>query len=216
MADSLFDNLADRYDAWFDSPDGAPIFAAEVACVRALLEGAPRPWLEVGVGTGRFAEALGIEEGLDPSRAVLEIAARRGVRTRFGHAEEMPYEARSFGGVVMVVTICFVENPQAALGECARVLADGGSLIVGLVPADSSWGKHYARQGEEGHVFYSEATVYTCEQVVDMARQVGFGLDAAMSCIFTPPESPLDSDKPMREGVSESAGFVAMRFMAQQ
>ena len=215
MVDSLFDNLADRYDAWFDSPDGAPIFAAEARCVHALLQGTPRPWLEVGVGTGRFAEALGIEEGLDPSRAVLEIAARRGVRTRFGHAEKMPHEARSFGGVVTVVTICFVDNSRAALGECARVLADGGSLIVGLVPADSSWGKHYARQGEEGHVFYSQATFYTCGQVVEMARQVGLGLDAASSCIFTPPDSPLDSGEPMREGIIESAGFVAMRFMAQ-
>lgn len=216
MADSLFDNLADRYDAWFDSPDGAPIFAAEVRCVRALLEGVPRPWLEVGVGTGRFAEALGIEEGLDPSRVALEIAARRGVRTRSGHAEEMPYEARSFGAVVMVVTICFVDDPQMALGECARVMADGGSLIVGLVPADSSWGKRYARQGEQGHVFYSEATFYTCEQVVDMSRQAGLGLDATISCIFTPPESPLDVDEPMREGIIESAGFVAMRFTARQ
>ena len=216
MAESLFDNLAERYDAWFDSPDGAPIFAAEARCVRALLEGAPRPWLEVGVGTGRFAEALGIEEGLDPSRAVLEIAARRGVRTRLGSAEELPYEARSFGGVVMVVTICFVDDAQAALDECARVMADGGSLIVGLVPADSSWGERYARQGEKGHVFYSEATFYTCEQVVDMARQAGLGLDAAMSCIFTPPETPLDLDEPMREGVIQSAGFVAMRFTAQR
>ena len=216
MAESLFDNLADRYDAWFDSPDGAPIFAAEARCVRALLEGAPRPWLEVGVGTGRFAETLGIEEGLDPSRAVLKIAAGRGVRTCFGHAEQMPYEAQSFGTVLMVVTICFVDDAQVALDECVRVLADGGSLIVGLVPADSAWGKRYARQGEEGHVFYSEATFYTCEQVVDMSRQAGLDLDAAMSCIFTQPEAPLDSDEPMREGVIESAGFVAMRFTAQR
>ena len=183
MAESLFDNLAERYDAWFDSPNGAPIFAAEMRCVGALLDGAPRPWLEVGVGTGRFAEALGIEEGVDPSRAVLEIAARRGVHTRLGSAEDLPYEARSFGGVVMVVTICFVDDAQAALGECARVLADGGSLIVGLVPAASLWGEKYARQGEEGHAFYSEATFYTCEQVADMARKAGLRLDAAGSCI---------------------------------
>lgn len=48
-----FDTLAASYDAWHDAPCGRRIFAEEVAGLRDLLEEAPRPWLEVGVGTGR-------------------------------------------------------------------------------------------------------------------------------------------------------------------
>jgi len=212
MGDSLFDELAQRYDAWFESEQGAPIFAAEVECVRRLLEGVPRPWLEVGVGTGRFAEALGIEEGLDPSRAVLDFARARGIRTREGRAEKMPYDDGSFGGLVMVVTICFLDEPGAALRECARVMGDGGALIVGLVPAESTWGRDYARKGREGHPFYSAATFYTCAEVVDLAAQMGLGLDAVMSCLFGPPEAEVDPCEAPREGIDESAGFVGMRF----
>ena len=56
----LFDREAARYDAWFDSPEGRVLFSAEVAAVRRLVNGLPGPVLEVGVGTGRFAQALGV------------------------------------------------------------------------------------------------------------------------------------------------------------
>jgi hypothetical protein len=36
-----------------------------------------RPSLEIGVGTGRFAEALGIEYGVDISGRALKFAKRR-------------------------------------------------------------------------------------------------------------------------------------------
>jgi len=212
IAHGPFDQLAQRYDDWFDSPEGAAIFAVEVECIRPLLEDVSRPWLEIGVGTGRFAEALGIDEGLDPAPTVLEMAKKRSVRTRIGRAEQMPYENASFGGLLMVVTICFLDDPPAALRECARVVSDGGALIVGLVPATSAWGEHYAHQASEGHPFYSHAKFYTCGEVIELASAVGLELEAAMSCLFTPPGTAVNSDEPPREGVFEGAGFAAMRF----
>ena len=80
-----FENLAGRYDAWFDSPKGRKIFAAETHAVRDLLEEMPRPWLDVGVGTGRFAQALGVDDGIDPSLEVLKIAAHRNIKIWLGY-----------------------------------------------------------------------------------------------------------------------------------
>ncbi len=54
----LFDRLAGGYDAWYDGPAGMAVFPSEVARLRPLLAGLPRPWAEIGVGTGRFAAAL--------------------------------------------------------------------------------------------------------------------------------------------------------------
>ncbi len=60
----VFDSQAVRYDAWYDTPTGAAAFADELVALRPLLTGLPRPWLEVGLGTGRFAAALHDRLGL--------------------------------------------------------------------------------------------------------------------------------------------------------
>lgn len=56
----IFDTEAERYDAWFDSPAGRVLFENELAAIRLLWRDEFRPALEVGVGTGRFAQALGV------------------------------------------------------------------------------------------------------------------------------------------------------------
>ena len=55
-----FDDAVTRYDGWFDSPKGRVLFENELAAIRLLWRSDLRPALEVGVGTGRFAEALGV------------------------------------------------------------------------------------------------------------------------------------------------------------
>jgi len=208
----VFDELAERYDGWFDSPEGKNIFRAEVVCLRELMGEPSGRWLEVGVGTGRFAEALGIREGVDPSGSVLTFAAGRGIRTRVGYGENLPYPDSVFDGVLMVVTICFLADPEKALEECRRVLKESGRLLVGLVPADTPWGERYARQGREGHPFYSAARFYTCGDVYSLVREAGFTPANAVSCLFNPPEEPL-TDLSNRDGIVPGAGFVAMEFV---
>ena len=74
-------------------------------------------WLEVGLGTGRFAEALGVAEGVDPSAAMLEIAVRRGIHTRCGYGEDLPYPEATFNGILIVATLCFLCDPVKTLKE---------------------------------------------------------------------------------------------------
>jgi ubiquinone/menaquinone biosynthesis C-methylase UbiE len=207
-----FDRLAERYDSWFDTGRGRRIFLAELACLRNLIKDRPPPSLEVGVGTGRFSQELDVEDGIDPSPKVLRVAAGRGINTRLGYAEDLPYAASSYGTVLMVTTICFVSNPTMALRECARVLKCHGRLIVGLCPADSPWGKAHAQRGRDGHPFYSAADFYTCRDVVNMANAEFFGLEAASSCLVEPPNATVAAYAPPSEGMEAHAGFVAMRF----
>ena len=123
MAD--FDSLASAYDAWFDG-DGRPVFDAEVEAFREVLPLLPRPWLEVGVGSGRFAQALGIDTGIDPSVRLLLMAGERGTGAALARGEDLPFRAESFGTVFLIVTLCFVASPFAVLVEARRVLKDVG------------------------------------------------------------------------------------------
>ena len=211
----VFDTLADRYDAWFDSPEGSAIFQAEVECLRRLLPRDLSAWMEVGVGTGRFAAALRIPEGIDPSVPMVRKAVGRGIKTQKAKAERLPYPSASLNGILLVVTLCFLEDPEKAMREFARVLKGGGQLLVGFVPADSPWGKLYRRKGEKGHPFYSVARFYTCHETKQLAASAGFEFARATSTLPMGPGEDLRSI-PLMDGIIEGCGFVAMLFRLGQ
>ncbi|MFO7904625.1 MAG: class I SAM-dependent methyltransferase [Planctomycetota bacterium] len=206
-----FDEVAAHYDAWFDSEKGRTIFEREVDCLRSLMASTPGRWLEVGVGTGRFAAALGVAEGVDPSASMRALADRRGIRTADGVGECLPCPDKNFHGVLMTTTLCFLADPEKSLKECHRVLKDRGRLVVGMIPADSAWGRDYARKAAKGHPIYSAATFHTCDESLSWARREGFELEAASSCLFAPAGFPAVEGRP-RKGIVEGAGFVAIAF----
>ncbi|MHB9035680.1 MAG: class I SAM-dependent methyltransferase [Armatimonadota bacterium] len=206
-----FDENAEHYDAWFDTSRGRAIFESEVQCLRLQMIDAFRPWLEVGVGTGRFAKTLGIECGIDPSPAMLEMAAKRGINVQQGVGEKLPYEDGSFGGVMIVVSLCFVSEPECVLREAARVLRSDGRLVLGIIPANSSWGEMYAAMAQEGHPIYSKASFFSVAEAVEMAKAAGFEKSGAYSTLLTGPDSEI-TEPLVWAGTLPSAGFVATSF----
>jgi SAM-dependent methyltransferase len=209
---TAFDALSDRYDHWYESADGTAIFQEELACLRLIRPERCGRWLEVGVGTGRFASALGIVEGIDLSPKMLEYAARRGIRIYWGTAESLPFQDGTFDGVLMALTLCFVQDAGQALRECARVLRPSGTLLLGLVPANSTWGELYGRKAAEGHPIYSLTRFRTVSATVALAESEGFVLrDSASALFWNPGDTPGREPRIERSAV-EGAGFVALRF----
>ncbi len=156
------------------------LFHAEVEAIRRLLKDLPAPLLEIGVGTGRFAQALGVPYGVDPAWGALQLARRRGVRVVQARGEALPFRDRLFGGVLIVVTLCFAD-PLPLVQEAKRVLKRDGGLIVGAVLGDRPWGqwylqkkRWYLQKKREGHLFYRYATFYTFEEVVGLLAAGGF------------------------------------------
>jgi ubiquinone/menaquinone biosynthesis C-methylase UbiE len=72
----IFDQYAKSYDQWYERPFGSSAFGLEVACLKRVI-GSFSLSLEVGVGSGRFAQALGVSYGLDPSMELLKLARQR-------------------------------------------------------------------------------------------------------------------------------------------
>ena len=208
------DRLASEYDRWFDSPEGEAIFELELDCVRDVKGSEPGRWLEVGVGTGRFAAALGIREGTDPSEPALALARSRGIDVLHGTAEKLPYQDKTFDGILLAATLCFVADPPGAMAECRRVLKSGGRMVIGIIPANGPWGQLYAEKGRRGHPFYSTAHFHTAGEVISLAENAGFAFTGACSCLLNPPNSP--QMKRVEKDVVESAGFVCLGFCKQQ
>ncbi len=205
----VFEQRAADYDAWFRGPAGRVLFPIEADTVRLVLQGAPRPWLEVGVGTGAFAAELGVELGLDPAGEPMLYARRRGVTCIQGVAEALPFRDGSIGALLLVVTVCFLEDPTVALREAARALAPGGRVIIGEVTADSAWGRAYRKLGEAGHPFYAPARFFTMRQTEELLAAVGLRATRYASTLVQP-YARLPQPEPARAGVAEGASFVAI------
>ena len=206
-----FDQYAERYDRWFDEEPGRSIFPSELAAIRLVLKDTHGPQLEVGVGTGRFASALDVTLGLDPSREVLRIAQRRGVEVVQGIGERLPFEDDSFGAALFIAALCFLDDAKASLREAIRVLGPSGSLVVADVIADSPWGRFYQEQKRTGHPFYAEARFFTLGQLYHLLRHVGLNVTSSVSTLVQPPDTAgIVAEQPIH-GLVREASFVCLR-----
>ncbi len=203
---SLFDSLAESYDAWFEE-DGKRIFAIEVRAFQEVLILLPKPWLEVGVGSGRFARALGIETGIDPSAKLLEMAKRRGITVFQAKGEEKFFGQGIFGTVFLIVTLCFVDSPLAVLQEAHRILKPEGKIVLGLVLRESPWGQFYLAKKREGHRFYKYATFYRYPEIARLLNNAGFTIEKIISTLFQKPGEVNRVESP-QERLSPEAGFT--------
>jgi SAM-dependent methyltransferase len=200
-----FEKNVDKYEAWFDRNRAA--YESELEALRGLLPKSGEG-LEVGVGTGRFAAPLGIRVGVDPAKAMGKIAMEKGIEVCLGVGENLPCEDSSFEFVLLVTTICFLDNVPAAFGEAYRVLKSGGSILVGFIDRESSLGKVY-EQRKQDNEFYRDATFFSVSEVVRHLEQAGFRGFVFRQTIFQNPTEMKQAD-PVRSGYGEGS-FVVVR-----
>lgn len=205
---SAFDSMASEYDSWFEDK-GKLIFTIEIRALQQVLSSLPKPWLEIGVGSGRFAQALGIENGLDPSIELLKIARNRGINAFLGRGEAAPFNDDIFGAAFLIVTLCFVESPLKVLIEANRLLKKGGDIVLGLVLRESPWGKFYELKKERGHQFYKHATFYSYAELEAVLVQAGFSIEKVISTLFQKPDKVEHMESP-QHGFSPGAGFTVI------
>ena len=112
--------------------------AAELA---VSVHATPRRVLDVGCGTGYLLRLLARRcphatelAGIDPAPAMISAAEQaagdRRLRFTVGAAERLPYPDGAFDLVVSTTSFDHWADQRAGLGECVRVLAPGGHLVL--------------------------------------------------------------------------------------
>jgi SAM-dependent methyltransferase len=212
---NVFDTFAKRYDAWYEEPFGRSAFNLEKACIESLCKKLKPPFLEVGVGTGRFSQALNIDLGIDISTGVLKFAKQRGTLAIEGEGGSLPFVDSFFGAVFIVVTLCFVEEPLEVLKEASRVLREDGAVIFGLILKESPWASFYKKKGDAGNVFYKISKFTSLGELKAFVEKAGLKIEEMSSTMFqAPTEIPLHFESP-KSGYFEEAGFVAVKIKKQ-
>jgi SAM-dependent methyltransferase len=179
--------------------------------VRLLLPKAGKG-LEIGVGTGRFAAPLGIRFGVEPSHEMGDLAMYRGIDVYQFFGESLPFDDGSFSHVLLVTTICFLNDLKAALKEVYRVLQPSGHIIIGFVNRESHLGKRYM-EVKDSNIFYREATFFSIEEVRQHLAFAGFTNFIYSQTLFQDSQKMQKPD-PVKSGYDKGS-FVVIRGQKQ-
>lgn len=197
----IFNLYYDEYDQWFDKHPDA--YNAELEAIKAIIP-QTKLSIEIGVGTGKFAKPLGIPLGIEPSEKMAERAKSQGITVVKAISEDMPFHNDSFEVVLMVTTICFVNDPLRAIQEAYRVLKPHGCCIIAIIDKNSPLGKQYIQKKDKSK-FYNSATFFSTSEIIKFMEDTGFAQ-------FTFKQTLFDDENPYRieDGYSKGS-FVVIK-----
>ena len=105
--------------------------------------------LDVGSSQGLVMDELKAAEltvCVDLAEAYLRVAQEHGHRTVLADGEALPFQSGTFDVVICSGVLEHVLNPEAVLGEIARLLKQAGTVFV-LVPWKEDLGQYQAYEG---------------------------------------------------------------------
>jgi ubiquinone/menaquinone biosynthesis C-methylase UbiE len=167
---TAFDQNTLEYDQWFEKHSA--VYKSEIMAIQqAILQN--KKGIEIGVGTGRFAEPLNIKFGVEPSENMARIAEQRGITVYRAYAENLPIDNATFDFVLMVTTVCFLSDIPESFSEVHRILKPNGKIILGIIDKNSELGKKYEKE-KSSNKFYQDAHFHSTEELTALLQQSGF------------------------------------------
>lgn len=141
-----FDKYAGEYDAWFF--DNMELLTSEVRLVAHFLKGAGNVF-SVGCGSGLFESILKkeydikIENGIEPSDGMAEIARKRGMNVEVVTAENADFGIEKYDTVLFNGTPSYINDLEAVIGKAFKSLKKNGRIILIDVPKEGSYAIMY-------------------------------------------------------------------------
>ena len=133
----MFGRIARRYDLANHVLSGGADFLWRRRAAKIVANWQPHDILDLATGSGDLA--LAVQHQLPNARIVaadfspdmLEVARKKGVaNTVVADALQLPFESASFDAVTVAFGLRNMADWDRALAEMARVLRDGGHLLV--------------------------------------------------------------------------------------
>lgn len=141
-----------------DTGDLSRQFVLDRPMLERVRQGNFRNALDVGCGEGRFCRMLraeGIETtAIEPTRTLRETAQARDPDGVYidATAEALPFDDARFDLVVSYLTLIDIDGAEAAIGEMARVLKPGGSLLIANINGFATAGAWH--RNDEGEALF--------------------------------------------------------------
>lgn len=146
MSYITFDEYATAYDDWFVKNKN--VLETEVKLVAACLKDAGKI-LSIGCGSGLFEKILAdnyhinVAKGIEPSKAMADIAKKRGIEVEINTGEEADYGTELYDTILFNGSPCYMNDLNLALRKSHNALRKGGKVVVIDVPKESVYGIMY-------------------------------------------------------------------------
>ena len=176
-----FEKYSKEYDEWFII--NQDIYQAELNAIKSFIP-KDKNGVEIGVGSARFALPLGIKVGVEPSKKMAELSRNQGIQVYEAVAEQLPFNDKKFDFVLMVTTICFVDDILKSFQEAFRILKDNGFIVVGFIDKDSVLGKQYQLKRKKSK-FYRYATFYSSEDIIALLKKTNFTISDVKQTLYS-------------------------------
>jgi ubiquinone/menaquinone biosynthesis C-methylase UbiE len=202
-------SVREGYALWaasYDQENNGLIFVEDRQVDRLLAQLSFTRVLDVGTGTGRHALKLARRgasvTALDQSPEMLVVArqaAQREVLPIDFHLlsldDGLPFEAEQFDLLICALTLSHVPDLAHALQEFARVLQDGGSLLItDFHPVHTLYGWKTAFR-RAGVIYHLPTVGHTRDDYLETIRACGLTiLDVTESLVGEVPEGYLPEE----------------------
>lgn len=167
-----FDVIADVYDLWYESAEGAMYDRMEKKAISRFLPQNVQGMklLEIGCGTGhwsRFFSENGFEvSGIDISEHMIERAQSKGVPNamfQIADGQSLPFRDGSFDVAAAIATLEFVADAESVVQEMARCTRKpGGRLLIGTLNLLAGFNRERQQDLES---LYAKARLFSPEQM---------------------------------------------------
>lgn len=191
--------IADNYDAYYQTEVGKKVNAIEENLIAAALMKIPKgKMLELGCGTGHWT-AYFVQNGFevtatDISDAMLKYAQQKGLNAKLlkADSENLPFENESFDVVSSITMMEFVNDQNRVLAEMYRVLKPNGYLLLGGLNGNSQLGK-----SAPNDPVFKKANFFTPESLSEKLSRFG-QVEITCGVHFTPDFSLADGSDEMK------------------
>ena len=175
-----FDVVADAYDQWYETAEGAMYDRLEKKAVsRYLRQNAQGvKLLEVGCGTGHWSQFFsdcGFEvTGVDVSEPMIKIAQSKNIANasfQIADCHSLPFEDNSFDVTVAITTLEFVHDAELVLQEVVRCTRKpSGRLLIGGLNALARLNRNRQENPES---LYAKAKLFSPSQTKKLLQPHG-------------------------------------------
>ena len=172
--------MADKYDKWYETAEGAMYDRLEKKAVSRYLrqDAQGRKLLEVGCGTGHWSQFFSdcgfAVTGVDVSERMIKIAQGKNIASvafQIADGHSLPFADNSFDVAAAITTLEFAGNADLVLQEMVRCTRKpSGQLLVGGLNALARLNRNRQENPES---LYAKARLFSPDQLKKLLSKYG-------------------------------------------